>query len=847
MPNADSGKTLTTLIIVDGLTPENFSSAAQYVSNPANLGRQEIGRLVGLGRSSGKGPLPQFIEAVADVARRNPQDTRMLFICDKPAGGSGEHLLIDSVRESADGFDVIEIEPRRVPWRRVLDCAAVVPASDHSEEKPVPVRALVVGAHTELRVASIAAALKCLFSFESVAVCSHLVGSATREAHFAALRYGLPAAGVEVILDLADAAEYAGIDVERFADHGRQACSLNPPDVVERLDETARHVIQRLCMHWTAANLRPLAGGFSGSLLFIAEGRQGDARTEPMVIKIDHAAQMRRELAGYYRVRDLIGKHVPAFGFPVTAPGLVGVGMELAAMEGAPETLQDMFENAQGDDSTQAFHACFDKTLGVLTDRLYRNTSRDEWIVPYREFQLHTDEQVTWLGENIDNIAAKADEEGIPGVMADASQLQAMLRLVAGNENGLTTGVCLSHGDLNYQNIISDAAGNLWFIDWTHAGDNPVALDFAKLENDVKFVMSKSFDAEDLPRLCQFEEFLLSSAELPAAEALPESLGFVKWDLRFRKILNTVRQIRSACLALLPGNGWLHYRIALLRYATHTLSFDEWGGRGECGVVALLHALRSVETLLYELVADDFHLRIRIQKPDSYPDRQVILIDEAPWRVDCERYDPPYHVDPQVMADAEDSNPSAHPEDFTKAKAVDAGRSNNTDDLGRPLNPRGRTGLAGRGLLRRWGVNRGVAAVIVRSRADGKGLEFLVGKRTAQLGAALPRRLLKIGESHENGIGRVILHVAGLDIAGPAMRKIFDDFYYDIRQTDHAWVELEGFLIQSDDQLADVETGATEVFDETDWWPLNSDSSNKLPSGAAKLVDAAIDALRVPG
>jgi hypothetical protein len=425
---------MTTLLIVDGMTPENFSPAEQYLVRPDNLGRQEIGRLVGLGRSAGTGPLPRFVEAAAAVARDKPEDLRLLFIADQAPDGSGaDHLLIEAVRDCAQDFDVLEVLPGTVPWRNLLDI-------DSGTDRPAEAaRAFIVGAHTELRVASIATALKTLFFFDSVAVCTHLVGSATREAHLAALRYGLPAVGVDVLLDIADAAEYVGVDPRLFDDIDLSACSLQPPEVAERLDADARHIIERLCMHWTSATLRSLTGGFSGSLLFIAEGQQGDARTEPMVIKIDRAEQMRRELAGYYYVRDLVGKHVPAFGFPVTGPGLVGVGMELAAMEGAPETLQDMFEEAQGDESASAFHTRFDKSLRILTDRLYRNTSREEWIIPYREFQLHTDEQVTWLGENIDNIVDKARQQGIPDTTVDGMQLQIMLRLAAANENGTTT------------------------------------------------------------------------------------------------------------------------------------------------------------------------------------------------------------------------------------------------------------------------------------------------------------------------------------------------------------------------------------------------------------------------
>ena len=65
-------------------------------------------------------------------------------------------------------------------------------------------------------------------------------------------------------------------------------------------------------------------------------------------------------------------------------------------------------------------------------------------------------------------------------------------------------------------------------------------------------------------------------------DELPDHLGFAKWDLRFRKILAAVRIIRRAYFSLKQIEDWVVYRIALLRYAAHTLSFDKRRGRGEC-------------------------------------------------------------------------------------------------------------------------------------------------------------------------------------------------------------------------------------------------------------------------
>ena len=86
-----------------------------------------------------------------------------------------------------------------------------------------------------------------------------------------------------------------------------------------------------------------------------------------------------------------------------------------------------------------------------------------------------------------------------------------------------------------------------------------------------------------------------------------------------------------------------------------------------------------------------------------------------------------------------------------------------------------------------------------------------------------------------------------MDLGDIEAKPVFDDFFYDLRQTDHAWVELEAWLIGPDASLDMVQSGPTDMFDETDWWPLDNDAINKLPSGDARLIERAIDCLQDSG
>jgi ADP-ribose pyrophosphatase len=843
------------IIICDGLTRETMSPELRYQSSRSNIGRPEISRLLGIGRSFGQGPLPRFLKLAVDAARTDGAEVKLLFLCDIATSqeAAQNSQLLDFVEPfdelSAHGT-VIPTNAGAIPWQSILEEIGYM---DHTAMQPVNFdrapRFLIVGCQTEGRVLAIGHLLRNMLGFPEVAVCSHLVGSATQDAHLAALRHNLPAAGVRVFLDLIAAANFVGLNAAELQDLNLQACQIEPEEARDQLNDEQSEIIQRICMQWSRAELRPLQGGFSGSLLFLASGWKGEARTEPMVIKIDRVEHMRSELDGYHRVKDFVGKHVPTFGYPVAINEFIGVGMELAAMEGQPGTLQDDFEELACDASASRFMRRLEKVIGLLSDRLYENTQATSWIVPYREFLLHTEDQVRWLAANAAQIKKYAEEEGLENIRINSTQTQKILRLIARNEDGIESEVCLAHGDLNFKNIICDESNNIWFIDWTHSGEHPIELDFAKLENDVKFVLMTKFDGNDLPELKRFEAYLISQRIPAAAEELPGNLQFVKDDARYLSVLNAVSRIRAACFVLKQTDEWLIYKVALLKYALHTLSFDSRRNRGECKLIQLLHAFFSAEGLAFELVADDYHLRIRGERPPSYPPRQRISIDEAPWAIDCAGYDPPYHVEQQVVENDRRKNGRgwADPENFNEARDnVLAGESKVRDTKARPLNPRGRTGMAGRGMLGRWGANPAVGAVVTRSNPEEDVVEILTGRR-GTTGLSLPRGFVFPNETAEEAMGRILKDKAGYPASAAGAEVLFDEYYYDPRQTDHAWIELCAYLFKP--ELA-IDTGSlqpTDAFDEVEWTPLTADTVNDISSSGARLVRIAVQRLKDNG
>ena len=820
-------------VIAIGLEESTLSPERQFLDGPTTVGRSEIDRLLGASRSFGDGPLPTFLAATAEAT--GVEVILMRSIAQGGEDGAELESLVPTLEGLVSDACVVPAAPPEMPWEALrTEIERIAGGED--------LHVLVLGTHTDAQVFPLAVFLRRFLGLAHVATCPHLAGSATREAHEACFRHGLPQSGVDVLLDLEEAAEYIGMPRASVQAAGAGPCTLEPREFAAGFSEAQARILQLLCMHWDRAQLRVLQGGYSGSLLLLAQGVKAGSQTEPVVIKVDGAPQMRREIGGYHQVKDLFGKHVPAFSYPVSVGDRTGVGMELAAMEGSPETLQDTFEAATDEAGLERFLSRLQKSLDLVSSKLYGNTAQRTAVSPYRQFGLHMPSQLQWLQENAEFILGYHDEDVGGERPVDPMEVGIMLGVIAANEGSIESEICIAHGDLNFQNVICDSADNVWFIDWTHCGQHPVEMDFAKMESDVKFVMTKEFDTDDLPRLKQFEEYLIAHRIPAPAGELPASLQFARWDLRFRRMLDSVRRIRRECFELKSDEEWVVYRTGLLSFALHTLSFDKRRGRGECDLVQMMHALFSAEALVYALIADDFHLQIRSERPSSYPERQRISIDEAPWSLDCDAYAPPYHVDEAVLAaDAtSDGGGWADPEDVSKLGDSLVGRAKAHDESGRPLNPRGRTGVAGRGLLGRWGPNEAVAALVTRENADSGGTDVLLGRKVGQHSLSVPRGFRHAGEEVDGALSRVLEEDSGWRPSSMGGDVVLKGYSYDPRQTDHAWVELEAWHIQVDDAEAPALFRPGQQFDEMAWVPINEATLAEVVPAHAPILQAAM-------
>lgn len=215
-------------------------------------------------------------------------------------------------------------------------------------------------------------------------------------------------------------------------------------------------------------------------------------------------------------------------------------------------------------------------------------------------------------------------------------------------------------------------------------------------------------------------------------------------------------------------------------------------------------------------------------RPSSYPERWPLTADQIPWDVEVKGYAPCLFVAGTVAARPDWADPpdtsrmvfnGAYGEDdvdrisyelFPEKYAIDK-------KTGWPLNPIGRTGIAERGLLGRFGPNKAVDTAVTRWRRDASGNYLLTedGKRELELFVimrgdtrtfAIPGGMITAGD----GVAKTVLkefteealNAKDLDDeARVALEKrvrstllvggkiVFAGYVDDPRNTDNAWME----------------------------------------------------------
>jgi hypothetical protein len=363
--------------------------------------------------------------------------------------------------------------------------------------------------------------------------------------------------------------------------------------------------------------IRPLPGGYGGSTTVLAElrrERNGLPLPRSFVVKLGE----RDEMAGE---REKFQRHVQ-WRLPYAARLLgyeeldrfAGIAYEFVGLE-VDHEIQNLHQFYRGYTTIEVT-----KLIEDVYSQLGRAWYHDRLTDPadlYREYGLLHQKQALIL-EHVERIVDENDRYRRNFTVAK-EELQHNLKpafcpvldipwhdpvafLRTWPKQDLTVPVHRSvvHGDLNARNVLvevgKDGRKHVWFIDFSHTGNGlsrarageavdphwgHTLRDFCRLEADVKFILTRLCDANDLVLAVAFEKELLAyGMALPEAQAKSPHTPALA-DERFKKAWQAIREIRRlAAHYLVNADDLRPYYLSLL-HATlpivyyHQVQFDD--------------------------------------------------------------------------------------------------------------------------------------------------------------------------------------------------------------------------------------------------------------------------------
>lgn len=458
---------------------------------------------------------------------------------------------------------------------------------------PGPLRIAVVGVWTEAKISFLLYDLKTRLGVDDLATCSALTASASRAQHFNALEQLRRVLGVQCFESVGELATWlnpgSSLELPRARTRFGPKVQVSSGDVQLSDDDLA--ILGDLYRNSSRIELESLSGGFSGALVFKASSDDAIGHQQaPSVVKLGPGRMIARERVAFERVEEILGNNAPAVRGFVELGDRAGIKYSYAAMGlGRIRTLKSLFDSDAPQSQLDAvIRAVFEDILGPL----YAAARYEK--LPILEHYGFSPAWAPSVRESVTKVVgerARDPELTFPDdyrVQNVCSFYESFLerRAVAGSEFRY---VSVVHGDLNGANVLLDGRDNVWVIDFFHTGPGHVLKDVAKLESDLLYIFTPLTSRDDLREALLITRALREVGDL--LRPLPEHLEGLRSPALLRA-WHCLRTLRSIAAELCREDRHpLQLTIPLLRYAVHTLTFEEssplqkeWALAAACGL-----------------------------------------------------------------------------------------------------------------------------------------------------------------------------------------------------------------------------------------------------------------------
>jgi len=435
----------------------------------------------------------------------------------------------------------------------------------------------IVGVWTEAKVTFLAYELRARHPDARIGVCAALTAGSSRTQHFAALDQLQRLLGVEVFASVAGFVRFLGGDDTELPlpPRGPTGVTLELDGAGPPLGDEDRALVSYLFRDCRTARLRRLDGGFSGNLVLMAESVSLEGHPQAAhVVKAGPVDAIAGERTAFERIEAVLGNSAPRIVDFADHGTRGALKYRYASMGGgASTTFQQRYMAGA---PIAEVGRILETVFGRILRGLYATVHSDPCdLLAHYQFDARWAPSVRHKVTALVGDAAASDEliiAGRPVWNVCAFYERALADLPRRPEE--QTRMAWVHGDLNGANIILDAQGNVWLIDFFHTGPGHVLKDLLKLENDLFYILTHLEDDAALAQALALTDGLCAVDDLAAPLPPPEALGITHPGLA--RAWQTAGILRGFYPALLgPRRDPMQALIAIVRYAVHTLSFDE--------------------------------------------------------------------------------------------------------------------------------------------------------------------------------------------------------------------------------------------------------------------------------
>lgn len=193
-----------------------------------------------------------------------------------------------------------------------------------------------------------------------------------------------------------------------------------------------------------------------------------------------------------------------------------------------------------------------------------------------------------------------------------------------------------------------------------------------------------------------------------------------------------------------------------------------------------------IKTIELEIIGNQV---ARSQKPENYPERFFVPDNKVSWDIAWDSYNPTYFssetLEDKSYGESEDMT------QISRSKFSDKFGTVKFNTLKQPMNPVGRTGISGRGILGKWGANQAVDTVILTIHPTSGLLCFLSVLRTDNNMWAITGGMVDGGETKKDAAIREVGEEVPQykDLPPDLFHEISIEYGDDYRNTDNSWIE----------------------------------------------------------